>query len=324
VTHPRAGARRRRWIRLVGVAVFGAALAAVAVATGMLWRDIGSGRQEGAGLVTVAAAATVYAGSHLVRVVRLALLIGDPRISLRQIGLVHSFTAAVSFITPLKLGEAYRVLELGRILSDFGRSLVIVWVERAFDFGAIAVLVLLASIVVQNVLAALQPLILLSVTFVVMTLLLFVVLPEALRPLNLFVVRKYNGEDAIRRLQLIEWLQGWTTLGAQVAAKKISLLATLTAFIWGLELLALALLMPASSRGIPELISGLPVFLSGVSSGGLRVSRALLSSDHGLVISATLLLLGLSAGLLHAPTRLRDVGGSRERVGVRPAPRAAR
>jgi hypothetical protein len=298
--------RNRPRLRFVGEVAFAVAVACVVVATFIFGRTSwGTSTAVRSGYLRFAIAVSFYIASHSVRVLRLAVLVGDPKVSLKHIGLVHFLTAAVSFITPLKLGEGYRVAEMAHLLANAGRALVIVWVERAFDFAAIGVLVLIAAVAKPSIVEAIQPIILLSLTYVIATLLLFMVLPEALRALNLFVVRKYEGDRAIRRLQVIEWFQSWVTLGPQVVTRRIALLGMLTFAVWGLELAALAVLLPATAQGVRQLLSGLPIFLAAVSSGGFSQSRTVVGDDYRIMISGTLLVLGSVAGLAYAPMRIR-------------------
>jgi len=289
---------------VVGAALFAAGLfCVVGAAAVLLWKVVRNPAIEN-GATYLAGATLLYASSHCARVVRLAVLIGDPLVSLREIGLVHFLSVAVSYMSPFKLGEAFRVFETGHLLHNGGLALVIVWVERAFDFAVIALLVAVASATTTGLFGTIQPLILLSAMFVISTVFLFAVAPEALRALNLFVVRKYEGQRAIRRLKIIQWLQGWIALGPRVVSRRMAPLAALTCLIWGLELATLAVLLPTRGQDLAKLAAALPMFLSAASWGGVLLAGPV-GDDYALVVSWTMLALGVVAGLLYAPTRFR-------------------
>jgi len=299
-----------------GAVLFIAALASVCGAMALFVGTLLSGpsRRPDEGLTAPWLAAMLYTASHGLRVIRLTVLAGDPRVSLRQLGLVHLLTAAVSMMTPFKLGEIYRITELGHLLRNTGYALIVVWIERAFDFAAITLLILLAYAAQPAILSQIQPLVVMAVLFVAATIALFTIVPEGLGTLSLFVLRRYDGNGAIGALRALQWLRQGITLGPRFIAGKVPTLLVLTLGIWGLELATFSAMTTGAERHLRGLVTGLPLFLSSESLGGGFLHPSGPHWQYRLVITGTLLALGVIAALLYAPARLRGalaLGSSR-------------
>jgi hypothetical protein len=292
---------------IAGTAIFVAALVTLLGATVRFLLGFAGDEQPTwqLGTTTLATAGMLYLASHALRIARLAVLAGDPGVSVARFGLVHMMAAGVSFITPYKLGEIFRVIALGHLLGSAGRSLVVVWVERAFDSAAIILLILAASLIDSHVVEQIRPLIVMSVIFVVATIALFTIVPERLSAMSFVILRRRDGEWTVRILRAIRWVQHRIALAGKLLDGKIATLSALTAAIWSLELATLGAIMPATADRLREIATGLPVFLSGQTSGGVPAAPTSSYGLHGLVITATLLLLGSAAALIYAPIRLR-------------------
>jgi hypothetical protein len=253
-------------------------------------------------VLAVALPVSLYVSSHLVRVMRLAILAGDPTVSLRHIGLVHLMTAAVGVIMPFKLGEAWRVIELGRLLRSMGHALMIVWMERAFDFAVIACIVLMAYAAEPSVLAAIRPLVLAATIFVIVTACVFTIFPGGLRTLSLFVLRRYDGTGAVRTLRFLQWLREGIDMGPRIVAGKLAPLLVLTLAIWGLELATYWTVL-SEPETIARVAGRLATFLSSESLSGVLFHADGVSDLYSAIVVATLLAMGVAAGLAWLPSR---------------------
>lgn len=72
----------------------------------------------------------LYSLAHLLRVARMAMILGNSSLSLRRITQVQLFTAGVSLALPFKIGELFRVCELNHLVRDLGRSVLALWIVR--------------------------------------------------------------------------------------------------------------------------------------------------------------------------------------------------
>ena len=276
------------------------------------------------GLKGLAGAVLLYLLAHVLRVARLSILIEDAKVGLRQVFLIHYFTSAVSLVMPFKLGEVYRIFELNLLLRRGGRAFLIVWIERAFDIGLICLMLLFTAYSMPTTIPLVQPLIGLSLAFTFVSAFAFVVLPENLRLLTLYIIRRYNSDRALAALRLIDATQSLVVQGRRLVRGKLATLFALTVGIWFLELQVLAALLPGMAMRFKSLVANLQVYLSSVSmSGGYLKSLFTPTQGHlvaylpqlpwasavyyQLVLTAPLVVLGLVAALIYLRKRLNRI-----------------
>lgn len=186
----------------------------------------------------------VYGLAHALRAVRLGVLLGAGR-ARRLLGL-YFFAAACSAVIPFKLGELVRINEIAWWNGSYWRGLLIVWIERVFDvvaLGAMALFILRTG--------AQEPkdigLLLWAIGgFVFLTVLFFFIVPEQLCGLNLHVMRSYKGRKAVHILRMLDSCYQLFDQVRPLLAGKLVTLSLLTLFIWGAELLAVAMLFESS------------------------------------------------------------------------------
>lgn len=186
----------------------------------------------------------VYGLAHALRAVRLGVLLGAGR-ARRLLGL-YFYTAACSAVIPFKLGELVRINEIAWWSGSYWRGLLIVWIERVFDVVALCgmALFILGT-------GAQEPkdigLLLWAIGgFVFLTVLLFLIVPEQLCDLNLHVMRSYRGRKAVYILRMLDSCYQLFDEVRPLLAGKLVTLSLLTLFIWGAELLAVAMLFDSN------------------------------------------------------------------------------
>jgi hypothetical protein len=262
-------------------------------------------------LGVVALAMLSYLASHLLRIARLALLSGDAGLSLRALAKVHLFTSSVSLVTPFKLGELYRVLELSLLTRSPMRGLILVWLERVLDVVVILALLVLASVIQPAAVASYLGVLVVSLTFVLATLFFLVLMPDNLRRVGSYVIRRYDQGWTVGLLWLIAELRGMTgKMSQMLRGRRLSLLV-FTIMIWTFEGLSFGLLL-SEADGLLRPVSGLLSFLSLTIEGqtlatliqnrGGGVPEALVG--YVLATQGALLVVGIIAGLAMARTRL--------------------
>jgi Lysylphosphatidylglycerol synthase TM region len=233
-------------------------------------------------------AGTVYLSSHALRILRLALLIGSWRVGFRVIAAFHLMTAAVSLVAPLKLGEVYRALELSSLVGGLIRAVIIVWWERAFDISLIFLILLLALSRSSGApLDEFSGVVAISVVFILLTLLIFFVLPDNLRRASVLIIRRYDGKRTVPVLRLIDAVRRAINEAPQIVRGKIAALATLTALIWICEIGCFALVLSALGGSLASAPDALLSFLSAITRGQTLLSA--LDANQSEIFSAGLL-----------------------------------
>jgi hypothetical protein len=187
----------------------------------------------------------LYFFAHLFRAFRLALLINASQ--LRRLFAMHFYTAACSAIIPFKLGEIVRLNEISQWCASFWRGLLIFWIERTFDIIALAaLLVLVLTSGVAN-LAEIRSLAWLIGGFIIITTVIFFILPEQLFRLNLHVIRTYKGRKALHILRIVDGVYDMLQHARPLLVGKLTALSLLTFLVWAFELAAVLMIADVAS-----------------------------------------------------------------------------
>ncbi|WKZ85932.1 flippase-like domain-containing protein [Ralstonia pickettii] len=320
----RSGSPRSAW-QTAGTALFLLVLIGACVALGTIsgsfFRIFARLGESGGWLLTLAILAYLF--SHLLRALRLAMLAGSHEVSLRRLTLVHFFTAGVSLLLPFKLGEAYRVLELRTVIGSMQRSLLTVWIERGFDVGALVLLMVCAVAWSGTGAVAMLPLAGVSAAFIVLTGVAFVVLPENLQALSLFIIRRYRTERAVVVLRVVHTMLTFLRHGQRIIRGKYAVVSTISALIWLLELASFGLVLNAAGSVWASALDGFLRYVSATSVGYVAFSEQSFTFvestlengvwtmasqliTYGIVMRTSLLAVACLAGLIYAPGRLSE------------------
>jgi hypothetical protein len=260
-------------------------------------------------LAVFVSAAAIYMLGHGLRALRLALLIGNRRLSLRLIAAFHLMTAAVNLIVPLKLGEVYRVAELAHVVKDPIRALILVWWERVFDVGVLFGLLALALAVTPE--ARVPSFIAIagaSAAFVAATATVALLLPGNLARASFFIIRRYRSPRTVPVLRLLSAARRAIDEAPRILRGKWASLAMLSLLIWACELGAFALML----GDIASVLDGFLAFLSSIIQGQEALCCAAGGKRQAYVVvtHGALSLTGLAAALYYARLRF----GGRPRV----------
>lgn len=254
------------------------------------------------GLASLWLPALLYGLAHAARMLRLALLLGGGRLR-RLLGL-YAYTTACSAIIPFKLGELFRINEIGWQAGHWLKGLLIVWVERVFDMLALGAIILLV-LAGGGALAEVRPLVMVIGLFVFVTFCFFFIIPEQLPALNLHVMRTYRGEKAIRILRVLEAVNTLCKLAKTLITGRLVTLGVATVVIWSFELAALATL--SSSLAAPSLVQQFSDLLTPWAAQQHPPNTALAAFDQlKLALAATPGLLALPIYALWRRQHLRN------------------
>lgn len=202
------------------------------------------GLPAGAGAGALVLPVLVYGVAHALRAVRLGVLLGAGRA--RSLLGLYFYTAGCSAVIPFKLGELVRINEIAWWLGSYWRGLLVVWIERVYDviaLGGMALFILATGIQEPKEIG----LLLWAIGgFVFLTVLFFFIVPEQLCGLNLHVMRSYKGRKAVHILRMLDSCYQLFDQVRPLLAGKLVTLSLLTLFIWGAEMLAVAMLFDSN------------------------------------------------------------------------------
>ncbi len=260
------------WIRDL---CFGVAIVTVAILVARLVAvapDSAAFVPPALGLLSFLFALLVYLAGHLARIARVALIAADTRLSLRRLVNVHFFTAAVGLALPFKLGDAYRALELSGLVGGLTRGIVIVCIERVFDVALILIMITVALAFGSALSPDLAPVLLASTLFVAIAAAGLLLLPDNLRRIGSYVMRRYDRPWTVGALRGIANARAAIGGVSQMLKGRYSSLLLLTIAIWACEVLSLALVLRSIGvDGGP--VDALLRFLSSITEGATLLGR---------------------------------------------------
>lgn len=286
--------RNLAFLRLAGVA----ALLVSAIALAQVWM-----RDQSEVTAALALAAGAYLGSHVVRALRLVLLSAHPEVPVRSMFFAHFYAAAVSAATPFKVGDVLRFAEIARLTRSAPQALAIYWAERASDAFVLVALCLLMLFVLGAAFAAAIPFMASLVLFVMLTAAVLIVLPEHIRRIKIFALRKYSGERAGQVIEVLNGLRAFGEACRSVARGKLSTVILLSMAVWVLEIAAYA--RATQAFGAADAVAGLTTQLSTMSftwpplDADFIASLAERMRGHSGVIFAVLMPLGLASAPMY-------------------------
>jgi hypothetical protein len=246
--------RSLKW--LIGV------LAVLGLAAG-LYSDL-EGLLGGMRLVrpSITAAASIYLLSHLLRMLRMLVILGHSAQTIRGVILALALAAPVTALIPLKIGEFFRIYLLGGACGGFFHAFRAVWLERSFDAAALATVGGLALWLEPNTPAQVLTVSTMGMAFLGLTFFGIFLIPQNLGFTKDYFIIRYNQEWTVRLLRRIEALRLGLVATRKLIQGKVGVVLLSTILIWTLEVLALWMFLRAMPLDI--IIPGVLAVLSDI------------------------------------------------------------
>lgn len=194
---------------------------------------------------SIFAAAGIYLVSHLLRMVRMLVILGHSAKTIRGVILALAITAPVTALVPLKIGEFFRIYVLGRACGGFFNAFRAVWLERSFDAAAIVTVGAFALWLEPNTPAQVLTVSTMGMAFLGLTFFAIFLIPQNLGFTKDYFIIRYNQEWTIRLLRRIEALRLGLVATRTLIQGKVGAVLLATILIWTLEVLALWMFLRA-------------------------------------------------------------------------------
>lgn len=313
-------AHSRAWAVLV-LSAFLSAGAAIAYAGARALnelRGVWDGSMTVAGWSAIIGACSLYLLAHLLRALRLVVMIQDERVGLRETFTAHFVAAGASLFIPFKLGEVFRIAEVARLLRSPVRALLLVWSERVLDLLAITGAMLVALIFRKDLFESTALGIFLTLAVVAGTFVALLVMPEQLESIKLLLIRRYRGAWSLGAVRAVDASQRLLMHAPDAMKRRPATLIALTAIIWTLEVASLALLLPAAAGALGATLSATAFFFSQLFPGSMGPLKSILervmpntavsppTAMYPAVLYIVFLVTSLMALLAALPTRLHE------------------
>jgi hypothetical protein len=257
-------------------------------------------------LLPLVIGAALYLLGHCLRVARLALLLADSRIGLRNLTAFHFWASATALLIPFKAGDLVRAAALSSLTGSLRSGVAFVWMERLFDATILIPLLAVVTISTPEVLPGFLGLLIGTGAFVLLSMAILVLAPDNLRRIGTLVFQRYNGANSVAVLRMLKAARVYLLQISEQLTGRTLLLLTYTLFIWVFELAAAWLIMASLAHGGDPLIAllsffsslvegdSLPAMLIDYHKGGGRAADL----PYIVVTQFPLLLCGIAAGFL--------------------------
>lgn len=211
---------------------------------------------------TVLALSALYLVSHLLRMVRLALLTLDTRWRALPAMAAHALTALPSSFLPYKLGEVLRLGAFTRVYGGLRRALAVWLVERFSDVVVIAAFIFALYLLKVRVPDAMHTVFVVFVAASALGLLALFAVSKVFVYLNRGLVLTSHSRRGLAVLKASHALRELEADIQRCVEGRYSGVMLLSLLIWGIEVLAVSLFLQGQAAGGAENIAVL--FVSGL------------------------------------------------------------
>ncbi len=268
--------RRSTWSQQLSKVEAAALLAGIVVLAGLAAGTLVPIVRQRLGLTGRASAAllgaaAIYSLGHLLRGLRLAVLLNDPVVGVRRVLTAHLFTSGLSLLLPFKLGDLIRMRVMGVLVGSATRGVVAIVLERSLDVGVVLGIAIVAAATATGTAQLLTPLLVVSSAFVVATIAAVTVVPDYLKAMSLYLVRRPAVPGGVRLVAGLERVMIVLDEAPRLLRRRTPTLVLLTGLVWSAELVALRLAVPVLADNLIRLAGVLASFLSSLSSGSIAL-----------------------------------------------------
>ncbi len=174
---------------------------------------------------------------HLIKMMRMYLIVMDRKISFDRFVPAYLRTTLVNLLIPYKLGEIYRIFVFYRISGGLKTGFFSVLIDRFFDTLALVLILLPYQLLVSGTVTV--PTILLTV-FVTVIVLAYIVFKPSVTFLNRYLITSRRSKRSMMALSALEHMNGWYGYVRDLVTGRYGLLLLFSLAAWILEITVLA------------------------------------------------------------------------------------
>ena len=229
----------------------------------------------------------LYLASHMVRVLRIAVMIGRQNFSLLSLLKIQYYTNAVNLLIPFKLGEFYRIIEFNKVIRDQEKTFFTIIAERGIDFILIFLGLFVCVYFTEQTFMEIKITIILGFVFIGAILFIFFVLPQNLRFMNIFLAKRYTSNSIIKVLYISSKIHDSIEGIRNIITKEKATLMVLSLVVWVLEIGSFYYINEFAFHYKYTILLACLVFLSGLipsgsfGIGGIQLAFYLVFRDVG-------------------------------------------
>ncbi|MCR5591824.1 MAG: flippase-like domain-containing protein [Lachnospiraceae bacterium] len=174
---------------------------------------------------------------HLIKMMRLYLIVLDRKIAFDRFVPAYLRTTLVNLIVPYKLGEIYRIGVFYRISGGFRTGFFSVLIDRFFDTLALVLILLPYQLLISGKVTV--PTLLLAV-FEIAVLAAYRVFPPTYAFLNRYIITQRESKRSMMALSALEHVNGWYEYARDLVTGRYGILLLFSLAAWIMEIAVLA------------------------------------------------------------------------------------
>ncbi len=217
---------------------------------------------------------------HVIKMMRLYLVVMDQKISFDRYVPAYLRTTLVNLIIPYKLGEIYRVAVFTRISHGFKTGFFSVLIDRFYDTLALILILLPYQMFISRNIT--PPTALLAV-FVVVVLLAYRIFPPSYDFLNRYIITSKESKRSMMALSVLERINEWYEYVRGLVKGRYGILMLFSLTAWMLEIAVLALFSRLCGQSFG--VSDFGVYIESIVTGADYETKRLYTIASAVVIA---------------------------------------
>ncbi len=209
-----------------------------------------------------AAILIVFLCVHLIKMMRMYLIVLDRKIPFDRFVPAYLRTTLVNLLIPYKLGEIYRVGVFYRISGGFKTGFFSVLIDRFFDTLALILILLPYQLFISGTVTV--PTVMLTV-FVIVVLMTYRVFPPSYEFLNRYIITSRESKRSMMALSALESVNGWYLYVRDLVKGRYGILLLFSLAAWILEITVLAGFSKICGKSFT--VSDFGVYIESIVSG---------------------------------------------------------
>lgn len=211
----------------------------------------------------------MYFSSHLLRVIRLYIIIDHENIKLRDMLKVQIFTNGVNLILPFRTGELFRIYKYNGLINNWLKTILVIFLERIIDVSIIFMIFIFFLLNSSYNLDQFVYILQFGLFFVISISGIYFLLPENISSVKLYVAKKYNVNKSIMLLRILDKLGKLLEEVKGLINKKFKTILFFSLLIWFFEICTFLFVFNLNSDFEVMLMLALFVFLAAFLPSGL-------------------------------------------------------
>ncbi len=218
---------------------------------------------------------------HLIKMMRLYLIVMDSGVSFDRFVPAYLRTTFVNLLIPYKLGEIYRIAVFGRISDGFRTGFFSVLIDRFFDTLALVLILLPYQLLITKQVTL--PTLLLT-AFLVVVLIAYRVFRPSYSFLNRYIITSRDSKRSMMALAGLEKVNRWYEYASGLVTGRYGILFLFSLAAWTAEMAVLAGFAHLCGKSFS--VSDFGVYIESIVSGSSYDTKQLYTLCSAAVIAA--------------------------------------